>query len=219
MAPDGELDMACPGTLPADFGDWDSGAPPATLPPDFEGFDSDAIGLSAAAAASVPAPLVHLASSEPDAARAEELGTVFNLECSKNPAEDFQEDCGAILSIPDAGGSSKRMTIIALGLILLLAAGVAIYYSFRGLSHRMTASPTHSSPNVFAQSSPSPTQAKVTEFDSADASTLKSASGAAVEVKARFVPVENEQAPLQNPSGRSRSNARASLAKRSGKAE
>jgi hypothetical protein len=39
MAPGSELRQERPGTLPADFGEWDHGEPPETLPADFEFFD------------------------------------------------------------------------------------------------------------------------------------------------------------------------------------
>ena len=39
MVPREEIDTEQPTTLPADFGEWDSGEPPATQPADFNGFD------------------------------------------------------------------------------------------------------------------------------------------------------------------------------------
>jgi hypothetical protein len=39
MAPDSELIQELPGTLPADFGEWDDGKPPVSLPADFNEFD------------------------------------------------------------------------------------------------------------------------------------------------------------------------------------
>ena len=40
MAPTAKIDQKRPGTLPSDFGEWDSGSSPATLPDDFDGFDA-----------------------------------------------------------------------------------------------------------------------------------------------------------------------------------
>ncbi len=40
MAPGSQLAQERPGTLPADFGEWDGGGPPETLPADFDGFDA-----------------------------------------------------------------------------------------------------------------------------------------------------------------------------------
>jgi periplasmic protein TonB len=39
MVPREEIENERPATLPADFGEWDSGEPPATQPADFDGFD------------------------------------------------------------------------------------------------------------------------------------------------------------------------------------
>ena len=40
MAPTAKIETKRPGTLPADFGEWDSGEIPATLPDNFDGFDT-----------------------------------------------------------------------------------------------------------------------------------------------------------------------------------
>ena len=137
-----------PSTLPADFGEWDSGAPPTTLPDDFTDFDSTPkppakppvaqAPQARSAAASVPraqAPVyaeveaptepIQPARGKPGAGQKRKAET--RVEARVQPRvepEEEDEDEGK-------GKGKGKMVIIAIAAILLVAVGIFVALNLR----------------------------------------------------------------------------------------
>jgi TonB family protein len=129
MVPREELEKEQPATLPADFGEWDSGEPPATQPADFNGFDHlpdsgnarkpQVNSVSARAAVlppvadRLPKPTTHApAKVHVDAYRAPQFESLKDME------EETE----------DTGKHKKTLLFVSIGVLVLLLALVPLGY-------------------------------------------------------------------------------------------
>lgn len=218
MALDYELAEQRPGTLPADFGDWDSGAPPDTLPPDFEGFDDSSCGHQGEVSPLMSAGLLTSGALEM-MAKGNAASAGSQAESSSELSADGEEVDADSDSTLENDGTAKRMTIIALGLILVLAAGAALYFSHRSSSHKTIASPAHSPSEVYAHAAGAPLPVKVASVDSSDELTLKDASGIPADTEVQFTSAGSESESIKTSPNRTQSQPEAPIAKRHGKTE
>ena len=130
MAPPAKIteEETGPSTLPADFGEWDSGAPPATLPDNFNDFD--AAPKPPAKSAAAKATVSRAAGRSPDNSASRAQASVYAdteglseppqskrakvAEGSKRRAEAEGEDEGK-------GKGKGKVVFVAIGAILVLA--------------------------------------------------------------------------------------------------
>jgi protein TonB len=176
MAPPAKIEETAPNTLPADFGEWDSGQPPETLPDNFNDFD-DSLPVASVAAPKAPVP----AKAAP--VKATTLrGTSGTSEAAAVPrpsAPVFPKAARrseAVLPAPvdrraevvhehedeTPKKSNKTLMYAGLGLIPLLALG--IYLPMRSSKSAPKAAPSSQSESsastMTAISAPQPTLAK-----------------------------------------------------------
>jgi len=139
-----------PSTLPADFGEWDSGGqPPATQPGDFEGFDAvpKPPAKSTTARVVVPPPAARPVSAPPRPP-SKPYAPVEQRVVEQRPSkvsrvrepEPELEDEDEVAT----GGKSKGMIFAIVGVVVLLAAGAVGYLKFGR-------TPAATNPNVASQ--------------------------------------------------------------------
>jgi protein TonB len=135
MAPTAKVEQKRPGTLPADFGEWDSGDTPATLPDDFDGFD---------VSHKTTGPKKPLAPSKSDrqATRTSEdrMGQSKSPVPVKGRAGETKSEVSSKVQaqalentrVQDKGNPKSKMLFIAAGSVLLLVVGAPlVYFNFQ----------------------------------------------------------------------------------------
>ena len=132
MAPTAKIERKQPGTLPADFGEWDSGDTPATLPDDFEGFDV-ARRASVVEKQAVPGTRDRASSrtSEDRADRPKPPARVNGRAADTKIESSIQINEPAPLSILAAQAKSThkgKVPLIAAGSVLILLVTASLWY-------------------------------------------------------------------------------------------
>jgi protein TonB len=131
MVPGEEIEKEQPTTLPADFGEWDSGEPPATQPADFNGFDRlpDSGNARKRSAQQAPArvavvPPVEKPSPRPIAPTP--APAKANLDAYRSPQfaglEDLEE------GTESTGKHKKKVLFASLGAVVLLLVLLSVGY-------------------------------------------------------------------------------------------
>jgi protein TonB len=130
MVPREEIEKETPTTLPADFGEWDSGEPPAKQPADFSGFDNTPDSGNA----SMPP-------ARPAAARVAVLPPVADRPAKNTarvPARQYVEPAYKSPRIEDVEdseeetegkGKHKKVVFVSIGVLALLLALIPLGYS------------------------------------------------------------------------------------------
>lgn len=131
MAPTGKIETKRPGTLPADFVEWDSGEIPATLPDNFDGFDtapesgaSKALPAHHAMGQAIgPIPLERPSQGKSPMPSAFLAGTKTTLTLARTSELDFEQ-------LPNLDKVNRKMKarFIAVGSLLLLVVIASVMF-------------------------------------------------------------------------------------------
>lgn len=171
MVPPEGIDKIAPTTLPADFGEWDSGDKPETQPTDFNGFDRFPGSVSAPKPAAKPATArvaVLPAAERPPVApprkpvrRQPEPEPVYERPQPKDlDMADFQE--------ADESKAKQKKMLIGVGVLVLVLIGGVGYWKF---SSNKPVTPNQPVASQAASTSPASTAMKPTAATTATTAT------------------------------------------------
>lgn len=129
MVPREEIDTEQPETLPADFGEWDSGEPPSTKPDDFNGFDRppDLDNLQKPKVKPVSARVAVLP-SVPDRFQkpTQRTPAKAHVDAYRSPRSEVVEDLEE--ENESAGKHKKTVLFVSVGVVVLLLAILSLGY-------------------------------------------------------------------------------------------
>jgi protein TonB len=130
MVPREEIEKEQPTTLPADFGEWDSGEPPATQPADFNGFDRLPDSGNAGKPHVKPAP-ARVAVVPPVAARSPKATTRTPAKVHVDPYRppQFEEVKDLEEETESTSKHKKKSFFVVIGVIVLLLVLIPLGYS------------------------------------------------------------------------------------------
>jgi protein TonB len=147
-----------PTTLPADFGEWDSGAPPTTLPDNFDDFDADAVPKPPAKPVAASPAVSRAASRLPDstASRAQTSAYADTEELPEPPRPKRARATVVPTRVPEVavesddedesevqGKGKGKVVFISIGAVVLVAVIIIATMTMRKSTPK-TASPNQS---------------------------------------------------------------------------